>query len=53
MNWMEWTVMITKLLLVIGGARVWYKASRHYLRGQYQQAIYHLLVVILVAVCIK
>ncbi|GIP10412.1 hypothetical protein J1TS5_25820 [Paenibacillus macerans] len=53
MNWIEWTITIIRLLLVVGGAWVGYKANKHYSRGQYQQAIYGMLLVIFIMICIK
>lgn len=53
MNLLDWTALIIKLLMAFGGACVGYKASRHYLRREYEQAIYHLLIVIFIAVCIR
>lgn len=53
MNWVDCTVMIIRLLLVVCGALIGFIANRYYRRGQYQQAIYGMLLVIFTVLCIK
>ena len=53
LNWIDCTVMIIRLLLVVCGALIGFIANRYYRRGQYQQAIYGVLLVIFIAICIR
>lgn len=53
MNWIEWTIAILRLLLAVGGIGVGFNISKHYRRGEYQQSIYGMLILIFIVLCIK
>lgn len=50
MHWLEWVVFALRILILIGGLLIAFRANRHYRNGEYQQAIYNMLFVIFIAV---
>lgn len=50
MEWFEWVVFVLKMLLAICGLSIGIKTNRHYKNGEYPQAIYNILFVILIII---
>lgn|GEM_PF-6615371 len=53
MNWIEWMILTLRALMLIGGTVIAIIGSRHYRKGEYQQAIYSMLFLIFIVLCVR
>lgn len=52
MNWFEWVVFIVRMCMVVAGMVFAFKASRHYIKGEYLQAIFKMQMIIFIAIVV-
>lgn len=52
MDWFEWVLFALQIIVTAGGVHITFKADRHYKKGEYQQAIYNMLIAIFLLLCV-